>query len=232
MPKPPHSSSKDANAASTSADSDDLASCREECDLVRHGFRGVGLGVCGDLLGPALEGVRYLAQDRDHPIARHERPAADERSFTGQKRRRGPATEAVALADVRPVIGVDADRNEAFVDDRRDSRIGVRSFVHLAARLRPAGDYREQHGPASRSRAGERFGGPGKPGDFGHVRTPLLAVRQQRLVRYPTRNEGFVLVVSRSITDQARTARLRGSGAGFRGPRERPSRGSGRSPDL
>src|SRR5207244_610877 len=49
-----------------------------------------------------------------------------------------------------------------------------------------------------------------------------------RLPRYPVARLATRIFCSPSrITGKARTARLRGSGAGRRGPRERPSRGGG-----
>ena len=58
-----------------------------------------------------------------------------------------------------------------------------------------------------------------------------FAIITNRLVRYAARNENLFPSLDR-ITDSARTARLRGSGAGPEGPRKRPSRGPGQSPGL
>src|SRR4029453_9666160 len=81
---------------------------------------GVGFRVCSNLRSPRLEGVRCLLQHRGQAIARDERSTTAGGAVAREKGGRRPAAEAIALADVRTSVGVDADRDEPCVHNRDD----------------------------------------------------------------------------------------------------------------
>ena len=120
------------------------------------------------LFAPRPERVRHAREHRRHALQRDVGSATDHLSLGRQKRRRRPPAQAVAVADVRAAVGVDADRHEPVVDDGRDARIGVGGAVHVQARFAPRGRNREEHGPVFGARACEGLGAPGQPADSVH----------------------------------------------------------------
>ena len=127
----------------------------------------------GHLLLPRAERLGHALEHRRHAVERDERAAADHVAFRGQKRRRRPPAEAVALADVGAAVGVDADGHEPVVDQARDAWIGVGGAVHVEARLAPRRGDREEHGPALGARTREGGGAPRKPADGVHDHAQL-----------------------------------------------------------
>ena len=62
----------------------------------------------------------------------------------GQRGRRWPSAEVVALVHVGAAVGVDADRQKSAVDNFHHFRVGVRSRVHGRALLGPGRHQRQQ----------------------------------------------------------------------------------------
>src|SRR5262249_40302114 len=102
-----------------------------------------------------------------HALAWNERAAT--KNVPGRRQKRGgwPAAEAVSLADVGSVVGIDPDRHESIVDECRDFGIGVARTVHFAARTTPRPGNRQQDGFVLGSRTRERDVAPRLPGDAG-----------------------------------------------------------------
>src|SRR5690349_18085116 len=99
--------------------------------------------------------IEYLGQDAAHAIDRDERATRKDVAVGREKRRGWPPAQTVALTNVGPLVGVNANRHESIVDERDDLRIGVSRAIHLVAPVAPRSRNREEHGLALVARSGE-----------------------------------------------------------------------------
>ena len=120
-----------------------------------------------DLAGPRPHRVDHALEDARHLLGGHERATTQEIARGGQEGRGRPATEVVALVDVRAAIGVDANRNERLLHEGDDRRRGIRGAIHLVAGAAPGSRDREQDRLAFASSARERVRVPWHPRDGG-----------------------------------------------------------------
>ena len=104
----------------------------------RHGGRRSAARVRGRAL-PGLnvaarrERVGNPLQDVGEPAQLDVGAAAEQLTVGSEEGRRGPGAEAVPLADIRPAVGVDANRHEPVVDEGREAGVGITGAIHLAA---------------------------------------------------------------------------------------------------
>ena len=118
-----------------------------------------------DLVAARAHGFEHPLKNARHVIGGHERPAAQQVAGSRQKRGRRPSPKVVAVVDVRPAIGVDADRNEGVLNQRDDGRVGVRRAIHVVTRPAPGRRDGQQDRLTLARRAGEGVRAPRQPCD-------------------------------------------------------------------
>src|SRR3954454_2588499 len=120
-------------------------------------------GGSGGASGLHVERLGHLHQHRAHAIERHERAAGENVASRRQKGGGGPTAEAVPFADVRPILRVDADGDEAIVNKGGDCRIGITGAIHLGAPMTPSRRDRQQNRLLLVARSRERGAAPRLP---------------------------------------------------------------------
>ncbi len=117
----------------------------------RHRFRClVPRPECGQVLatrhrgGRTIDGVDYALQDGWQTIDADERAAAENLAVGVEKRSGRPPAERVTAADIRPPIGVNADRHEPLGNEPGDGGIGIACSIHFVTAARPRRDNRKQ----------------------------------------------------------------------------------------
>ena len=162
LPKPPCSASKAAVDERRSAAPGDGSLVRE-----RPRRRATGCAPGADS-GPCANAADTRAQDVGEPMPLDEGAAAEDIAVGRQERGGRPAAEAVALADIGPAIGVDADRRR-MRDDQPAPPADPRRSRDPSRRCCRTRSVRSTAAPAClRPRARANDGGaPRKPGDSG-----------------------------------------------------------------
>ena len=96
------------------------------------------------IAGRTIDGVDYALQDGWQTIDADERAAAENLAVGVEKRGGRPPAERVTAADIRPPIGVNADRHEPLGNEPGDGGIGIACSIHFVTAARPRRDNRKQ----------------------------------------------------------------------------------------